>query len=330
MSKYNFTVSTDTSDPTIQTIKAALETKDDKGIAVIDKLTRDAMVIQDNLESNKTIHASVFLLVDISGSINPYRESLNKVVHDFIEAVVSKNSLAQESVDFCYMTFNNRVHIRKTLGYLSKKDLSEKWAVIDKETSGTTDIASALFTAWHMAEERKEYLKELNIPYRQPIIILVSDMKHNVHRNITINGKQEEFLNVVLDLLETKSSLDDPKLGIIEMILCDPKELERLDDNSLKKKLYNLKNAVKYTDLQEARNFANTLNHFLAMLLATVVDPGSVNALIADDEGEFIAPSIFISDSSGRIRPDSSKTVSADTTKKTGSYLKRWIKKAGD
>ena len=139
MSNFNFNANTDTRNSLVQKIKSQL---------IAAKIINEKdITMQENLEITDVIHASVFLVVDLSGSTKPYVDVINRTVRNFVSAVVSKNSYASESVDFCYITFNDRVNVRRPLGYLSKADVNAPWITIkESEINSCTDIASALFT----------------------------------------------------------------------------------------------------------------------------------------------------------------------------------------
>ena len=317
MSDYNFTASTDTSNMLIQSIKQNLISSN-----IIDESN---IAMHENLEITDVIHASVFLVVDLSLSTSPYFDIINRTVRSFVSAVVSKNSYASESVDFCYITFGEKVRVRRPLGYLSQKDIDASWIVLDKKEIGSlgscTDIASALFTTWYMAEERKRYLKEIETPYKQPIIILISDLFHNVETPIQYHDKDISLLDIVLDLLTVKADPANNKLGIAEMVLTDEGEPDRVNKHEYAKKLYGLPATI----LDESSNFAALLNRFLAQLIATVADLGKTSMFRDDEDDKITREKWYIEDDGGTVRADSTQTVSQKSEDAIDSFFDRFI-----
>ena len=275
MSNYNFSPNTEITDPLINEIMEYLVKE-----KIIDKSN---IRMNDNLEETDAAHISIFFAVDLSGSICPYIDDINRTIKQFVSTVAAKNSYIADSIDFCYVTFNETVKVRRSLGYLSSDDIDAPWTTIRKEElGGCTDIASALFTTWYMAEERKKYLRdELQVSYIQPIIIMISDLMHNVDIPVPgISCSDDEFLDVIIELLKFKVNASSKKVGLAKFAPITQNEILSDDDA---KKIYKL-NEYNF-DLKDTAGFAALLDRFFKELTATVADPGKGRILRTDDEG---------------------------------------------
>lgn len=139
----------------------------------------------------------------------------------FVSTVAVKNSYLADSIDFCYVTFKDTIKIRRPFGYLLPYDCDAPWTPIGKEEiGGCTDVASALFTTWYMAEERKNYLRDaLDVHYTQPIIIMIGDMMHNVDIPIyTADSVDGKFLDVLIEMLKVKVNSPGKKLTWLNLL----------------------------------------------------------------------------------------------------------------
>lgn len=276
MSAYNFSPNTDITDPVITQIMEYLVKE-----KIVDKSN---IRMSDNLEGTETTHISIFFAVDLSGSIRPYIDDINRTIKKFVSTVAAKNSYIADSIDFCYVTFNETVNVRRPLGYLSSDDIDAPWTTIRKEElGGLTDIASALFTTWYMAEERKKYLRdERQVQYIQPIIIMISDLMHNVDIPVPgISDSEDKFLDVIIELLKFKVASSSKKVGLAKFAPITQNEI--LSDEDAKK-IYEL-NEYNF-ELKNTDEFAALLDRFFKELTATVMDPtGKKRVLKTDDEG---------------------------------------------
>lgn len=278
----------------------------DKTIQKIkDTLIKDGVFKESDFELEDIMyhtkkHLSLFVLVDISGSIEDYLNDINNAVNAFVEKVVEPNSIARDCLEFCYLTFNETVNVRKKLSYLSARNNNAAWCMVDKsEVGGCTDIASALFYAWYMGEKRKLYYKENGFKYYQPIIILISDLGHNFNHSVTIQLKKEPLFNIMLELIREKRQAK--KLGMMEISIASPSAHSdvRIAENA--RKLYNL--PVEKTTTSSTSQFVDSFNKILEDCYATAASRG-VQIIHADREDSGVTESteIFI-DSSDEITP---------------------------
>lgn len=235
----------------------------------------------ESLSPNDTLYWPVILLVDISLSIKKYRDKLNEQVKNFVKSVAETGSVVRSSIDFCYMTFNEKVQVRKSFGNLKISDIDKDWIELgEDEVGGKTDLASALFAAWYMGEKRKSDLKKEGCKYRQPIIMLISDLKHNLPRVYeTVRGKDITVMDITTELLTDKVQGD--KLGILETILFEP------DYTGYEKSpVYNIDGSYK---VDEPQQFSERLKEFFRKLIATVPADG---AAYYDDEDDIVCENI--------------------------------------
>ena len=289
MPDYNFSPNTDITDPLINEIMEYLAEE-----KIIDKSN---IGMSDNLEETDATHISIFFAVDLSASTRPYIDDINRTIKQFVSAVVAKNSYIADSIDFCYVTFNETVKVRRPLGYLSSDDIDAPWTSIRKEeVGGGADIASALFTTWYMAEERKKYLRdEFRVHYIPPIIVLISDLMHNVDIPIhNVKRPDDVFLlDLILELMRIKADSSSKKVGFAKIV---PNTRNQILPGSDAKKIYEL-NENNF-ELKDTAGFAALLDRFFKELTATVTAiPKERSLLRADAEGGFRRNAMIITSS---------------------------------
>lgn len=259
---------------------------------ITDGVFKDQDFVLDDFMPNDKYHMAVFVLVDVSGSIEKFLNDVNSAVESFVDSVIAPNSIARDCLEFCYITFNETVHVRKRLGFLSAHEEDPSWHRIDpSEVAGRTDIASALFYAWYMGEKRKEYYKSKDMKnYFQPIIVLVSDLGHNFNHNI--RELETSLMDYMLQLIAAKRNAK--KLGMLEIATSKPSDHchEKIVKNA--QALYDL--PVDKTTTKAPEQFVECFNSILHNCYATVVNPGRTGIIHADEDesGVIESTDIFI------------------------------------
>lgn len=246
----------------------------------------------DDFMPNDKHHMSVFVLVDISGSIEKFLADVNSAVDSFVKSVIEPNSIARDCLEFCYVTFNETVRVRKRLSFLSARENNSLWCrIAPSEVDGRTDIASALFYAWYMGEKRKEYYKIKKMKnYFQPIIVLVSDLGHNFNHNIP--EMKITLIDFMLQLITSKRNTN--KLGMLEIATSKPSDHDHVAISKMAQALYDL--PVVKTTTQTPEQFVECFNSILKNCLATAVNPGRIGIIHADEDeaGVIESTDIFI------------------------------------
>ncbi len=277
MSAYNFSSNTDITNPLIAQIMEYLVKE-----GIVDKSN---IRMHDNLEISEAVHIPLILAVDLSGSIRPYIEGINRTIKQFVSTVAVKNSYLADCIDFCYVTFKDTIRVRRPFGYLLPYDCDAPWTTIEKEEiGGCTDVASALFTTWYMAEERKKYLRDgIDVHYVQPIIIMISDMMHNVDIPIyTAERVDVKFLDVIIEMVNVKVNSPGQKINLAKFAPTTKNEILSEFDT---KKIYEL-NEHNFIN-SNADEFATLLERFFRDL--TLLIEGIVKGIFrTNNEGRLI------------------------------------------
>ena len=126
-------------------------------------------------------HYPIIFIVDVSSSLKTERENLNTAIRGFIKDIVDSRTTLSSSIDFSIVTFADKVKIKRPFGYISESDLQEdasKNIIGENELVGLTNMGSGMFAAWYIAEMRKCMYKEAGLKYRQPIFVLISDLRN--------------------------------------------------------------------------------------------------------------------------------------------------------
>lgn len=281
-----FSIDTSTDDKFIKRVKDTLITQ-------FHVIEAKQLECEANLDRNGREHVSIFIVLDTSGSISEYLDDINNAVLEFVRAVVAPNSLAKEGIDFCYITFNDKVTIRRAPGYLKSRELDSDWITIDQsEIGGGTDIASALFTAWYLGEERKRYIKSLGNEYYQPTIILLSDLGHNRTKTIRdMSGNEFNLFDMMLELISAKRANGGvgAKLGMVEITPCvlDGRYSEQVRENAEKLK----KLPVTILDTRNPKAFVDEFNSILRACHATIAKKGNTDIIHSDNDDDRIIKS---------------------------------------
>ena len=192
----------------------------------------------------------VILLLDFSGSLIPVREQLNRATRNFVRTVLESKGVLTKRIDFATVTFASEVKVRRSFGYITEEDLNESCEIRNDEMGGMTSMASGLFVAWYLAEARKQMYKDAGVEYKQPVFVLMTDLRNN--ERTSFDG--EYLVQKMVDLFNAKT--EAKKLGLVKMLL------GQVDQS------YNehLKGIV----VGKPEEFAESLEKFFHELLATV------------------------------------------------------------
>ena len=192
----------------------------------------------------------VILLLDFSGSLIPVREQLNRATRNFVRTVLESKGVLTKRIDFATVTFASEVKVRRPFGYITEEDLNESCEIQQNEMGGMTSMASGLFVAWYLAEARKQMYKDAGVEYKQPVFVLMTDLRNN--ERTSFDG--EYLVQKMVNLFNAKT--EAKKLGLVKMLL------GQVDQS------YNehLKGIV----VGKPEEFAESLEKFFHELLATV------------------------------------------------------------
>lgn len=220
-------------------------------------LIRQGIVSESAFELKKNFDVTsgddlypVILLLDFSGSLIPVREQLNRATRNFVRTVLESKGVLTKRIDFATVTFASEVKVRRPFGYITEEDLNESFEIQKNEMGGMTSMASGLFVAWYLAEARKQMYKDAGVEYKQPVFVLMTDLRNN--ERTSFDG--EYLVQKMVNLFNAKT--EAKKLGLVKMLL------GQVDQS------YNehLKGIV----VGKPEEFAESLEKFFHELLATV------------------------------------------------------------
>lgn len=220
-------------------------------------LIRQGIVSESAFELKKNFDVTsgddlypVILLIDFSGSLISVREQLNRATRNFLRTVLESKGVLTKRIDFATVTFASEVKVRRPFGYITEEDLNESCEIQQNEMGGMTSMASGLFVAWYLAEARKQMYKDAGVEYKQPVFVLMTDLRNN--ERTSFDG--EYLVQKMVNLFNAKT--EAKKLGLVKMLL------GQVDQS------YNehLKGIV----VGKPEEFAESLEKFFHELLATV------------------------------------------------------------
>ena len=185
-------------------------------LEIVDERTFE---IRKNFDvASGAIHYPIVFIIDVSKSLANEIESLNKAISAFVKGVYESRTALSASIDFCMITFNNKIKVKRSFGYILEEDCEndcEDYKLKKKELHGKTYMASALFTAWYLAEKRKKMYQEAGIKkYKPPIFVLISDLCNNE----TTEVENDYLINRMVALINEKSEISNHKLGFLKAL----------------------------------------------------------------------------------------------------------------
>ena len=179
----------------------------------------EAFEIQNNLDAaSEAVHYPIIFLIDISKSLKMELDNLNMAIYNFINDIYKSRTTLSASIDFCMITFNGKVKVRRPFGYISEEDCENNckaYTIQNGELCGKTYMASALFTAWHVAEQRKKMYQEAGIRrYKPPIFVLISDLGNNELTEVN----DGYLIHHIVELFNQKGSESHHKLALLKAL----------------------------------------------------------------------------------------------------------------
>lgn len=126
------------------------------------------------MNTNKRGSASI--VIDTSGSMNPYRDLLKRLICEFYDDVL-KDPIASNILELSIITFNSDVFILQPMSEVKSQE--KKGNDIDLHCEGLTLTGCALQAALLQLEQRIDQFRHTSpvIKYSAPILFLVSDGK---------------------------------------------------------------------------------------------------------------------------------------------------------
>lgn len=226
----------------------------------------------------------VILLLDFSGSLISVREQLNRATRNFLRTVLESKEVLTKRIDFATVTFASEVKVRRSFGYITEEDLNESCEIRNDEMGGMTSMASGLFVAWYLAEARKQMYKDAGVEYKQPVFVLMTDLRNN--ERTSFDG--EYLVQKMVDLFNAK--MEAKKLGLVKMLL------GQVDQS------YNehLKGIV----VGKPEEFAESLEKFFHELLATVAYQKDKEENFDSDEADDDVFQVYGTSSEQKGRPN--------------------------
>lgn len=257
-------------------------------------LIREGIVSESAFELKKNFDVTsganlypVILLLDFSGSLIPVREQLNRATRNFVRTVLESRETLTKRIDFATVTFASEVKVRRSFGYITEEDLNESCEIRNDEMGGMTSMASGLFVAWYLAEARKQMYKDAGVEYKQPVFVLMTDLRNN--ERTSFDG--EYLVQKMVDLFNAKT--EAKKLGLVKMLLGQVNQS------------YNehLKGIV----VGRPEEFAESLEKFFHELLATVAYQKDKEENFDSDEADDDVFQVYGPSSGPKNPPDAGK-----------------------
>lgn len=114
------------------------------------------------------------LVIDVSGSMEPYMSELNSALYNFFEDIEFSRGLPESTKDqleICLYAYDEDVMLKRNPCLLKPGERPAKLV----ERGGVTNSVEALRAAIKMVDDRKEFYKDTGQPYYRPWIIFMTD-----------------------------------------------------------------------------------------------------------------------------------------------------------
>ncbi len=235
--------------------KEVIEIK--KVIQMLEIVDEKDFKIRENFdEASGAVHYPIVFIVDSSKSLENELEHLNNAISSFLKEVYESRTTLSSSIDFCMIAFNNKIKVKRAFGYILEDDYEDdcKDCKFEKEDlHGKTYMASALFTAWYLAEKRKKMYKEADIKkYKPPIFVLISDLCNNEKTEVG----DDYLINHMVKLINKKSDASKSKLGFLKALY-----------GNISNEYDEWLNGIK---LDAPEEFGNTIHTLFSRLISTI------------------------------------------------------------
>ena len=123
-------------------------------------------------------HHPVFILLDISGSVDAWKFEIMRAVREFIEKINGKTE-ARKLIDLAVGAYNDGFHLIQD--WCSVPDCKE----VIIEPNGMTNMTEGLEKALEMIREKHKLNSDLNISTRCPYLLHITDARANVGGDLT-------------------------------------------------------------------------------------------------------------------------------------------------
>jgi len=147
-------------------------------------------------------HLAMVFVVDVSGSMDPYKEELSDAFNHFIDEC-KKNARVSEMLDFALITFNHKIDV--PVDFRSIKEVSH----ITFETGGLTAITEPMRKAKDMVRQRTMAYDQARVQPYKPWIILMSDGAPE--------PREPDLTNLKVLGSELKQRVEDKKVRVISV-----------------------------------------------------------------------------------------------------------------
>lgn len=226
------------------------------------------------------VHYPIVFIIDTSKSLENEIENLNNAISVFVKEVYESRTALSASIDFCMITFNNKVKVKRSFGYILEEDCEndcEDYKLKKKELHGKTYMASALFTAWYLAEKRKKMYQEAGIKkYKPPILVLISDLCNNE----TTETGNDYLINRMVAFINEKSKVSNHKMGFLKALY-----------GNVSKEYDEWLNGIK---LDAPEEFGTTIHTLFSRLISTVAWESEKDKLLEQENDEEDDTYVFI------------------------------------
>lgn len=229
-----------------------------------------AFEIQKNFDvSSGATHYPIVFIVDVSESLRNQRKALNNAIHNFVKDILESRTTLSSSIDFSIITFSSKVVVKRPFAYITEVDVrnnSQKCSISEDEIQGMTNMGSALFVSWYLAESRKLMYKDSGVDYKQPIFVLISDLRNNERTKIG----EDYLVTKIITLYNIKYA--EHKLGLLKALF-----------GRVSKSYDELLNG---TIIDAPTGFADMLNRLFVLLVSTIAANEDPDRYLTSDEDD--------------------------------------------
>lgn len=176
----------------------------------------------------RSVVLPVCIVVDISGSMNLYKDSygvtriqrINEGISQFLSEVKNDDML-YDSVEIAIVTFSDEANV--FLSFSNIDDINNVSLVASRDSG---DTPKGVEMALQMLEQEKNRLKDNKIKYQQPWLVIFSDGRATPGKDAYMSNGQKDFLDINrrLKIVQDKTTFleNEEKLTVIPVLISEP------------------------------------------------------------------------------------------------------------
>lgn len=183
-----------------------------------------------DVEINNAIRVPVVLLIDVSGSMKPLMQEVNRAIREFISSL-KNDAVAAKSVELSIISFDHEVKLIQDFDAIDKINVADTELV---NNGGATFTGTALMNGLALVNDRKTYYQENGYDYYQPWLVIMTDgmpsaidsdwlRQSDVSSSHPMVATELEALEDSRNILH--SQINDKKLNLINIAIGDDADL---------------------------------------------------------------------------------------------------------